>query len=331
MFLSEFKQTPSLLSGYLLLSLAAPLPFFRAPFLSPGNYSFTVVTGFVDIGRGSWWKQGRTYREYLTYLLKVLRLDVNLVVFIEEKGQNFVRINRRGRETRTIIHPISLQQLELFPLLPKIEQIMDTEEFQRNNTNFNKGNCEAIYPLYNLVTNSKTDLVHRVVRENPFNSSYFIWLDGGFGHGETEETGIFPRDGVWRPTHLLDVPGLYGGGADAMEVYHKLHIKVFMEYLERSMVDDDQTIFLEAFLRNKTNFRSIRGSCDNKPSEPLPTVYAQRFYALRARLGERSPKRRKSKMADGLTGLVSQPSAVKPTLPMEVITSYVIAVGAQGL
>ncbi|GFR84644.1 hypothetical protein ElyMa_006006300 [Elysia marginata] len=36
-------------------------------------------------------------------------------------------------------------------------------------------------------------------------------------------------------------------------------------------------------------------------------------------------------MADGLTYAVSQSSAVKPTLPMGVITSYVIAVVAQGL
>ncbi|GFR59337.1 tubulin alpha chain [Elysia marginata] len=56
-----------------------------------------------------------------------------------------------------------------------------------------------------------------------------------------------------------------------------------------------------------------------------------RLYALRARSGGRSPKRRKSKMADRLTGPVSQSSAVKPTLPMGFITSYVIVFGAQGL
>ncbi|GFR98012.1 hypothetical protein ElyMa_002759800 [Elysia marginata] len=55
-----------------------------------------------------------------------------------------------------------------------------------------------------------------------------------------------------------------------------------------------------------------------------------RFYALRARLGGRSLQRRKSKMADRLMGPVSQSSAVKPTLPMGVITSYVIVVYGQG-
>ncbi|GFR70425.1 hypothetical protein ElyMa_005653100 [Elysia marginata] len=36
-------------------------------------------------------------------------------------------------------------------------------------------------------------------------------------------------------------------------------------------------------------------------------------------------------MADGLTGPVSQTSAVKPTVPMGVMTSYVIVFDAQGL
>ncbi|RUS70265.1 hypothetical protein EGW08_021973, partial [Elysia chlorotica] len=248
-----------------------------------GSYNFTVVTGFLDIGRGSWWKQGRTYREYLTYMLKVLKLDVNLVVFIEPKGENFVRVNRRGREKRTVIHPITLEDLELFPLLPKIEEVMYTKEFQQGNSNFQHGNCEAFYPLYNLVTNSKVDLIHQVVRENPFNSSYFIWMDGGFGHGETEECCIFPSDGIWNPTHLMNFPdystetsfidqltvsrpppcfffsGLFGGGSDALSIYHQLHTRTFLDYLARGIVDDDQTIFLGAFLSNRTNFRPIRG------------------------------------------------------------------------
>ncbi|GFS06342.1 hypothetical protein ElyMa_004704800 [Elysia marginata] len=56
-----------------------------------------------------------------------------------------------------------------------------------------------------------------------------------------------------------------------------------------------------------------------------------KFYALQARSGGRSPQRRKFKMADEPTASVIQSSAVKPTLLMGVITSYVIVIGAQGL
>ncbi|GFR59415.1 hypothetical protein ElyMa_003504800 [Elysia marginata] len=43
---------------------------------------------------------------------------------------------------------------------------------------------------------------------------------------------------------------------------------------------------------------------------------------------DEAQKRRKYKMGDGLTRPVSQSSAVKPTQPVNIITSYVIADGA---
>ncbi|GFS22053.1 hypothetical protein ElyMa_003353800 [Elysia marginata] len=69
---------------------------------------------------------------------------------------------------------------------------------------------------------------------------------------------------------------------------------------------------------------------------PLNNVYvniieSSRFFALRTPSGGRSPQRRKSKMADGLTWPVRQSFAVKSTLPVGVITSYVIVVAAKGL
>ncbi|GFO31950.1 protein htrl [Plakobranchus ocellatus] len=95
-----------------------------------GDYSFTVVTALVDIGRGGWWTHARTYRQYLTYMLKLLKLDINLIVFIEQKGLEFVKMNRKGREHRTVIHLVKLEQLSYHPLLPKITEIMSSDEFK---------------------------------------------------------------------------------------------------------------------------------------------------------------------------------------------------------
>ncbi|GFO31951.1 protein htrl-like [Plakobranchus ocellatus] len=264
---------------------------FQLAFLPSGDYSFTVVTGLVDIGRGGWRTQGRTYREYLTHMLKVLRLDVNLIVFIEPKGLEFVKMNRRGRENRTVIYPTTIEKLSYYPLLPRIQEIMNTDQFKRDNDNYKNGNCEAFVPQYNLLTNSKVCFVHQAIRENPFRSTYFIWIDGGYGHGETEETDIYPSDGIWSPKHLTGYPnqvtvtireelpteeekqrglykldeawiagGLYGGGIQAMEIYYQLHKQVFLDYLNDGIVDDDQTTFLESFYRNRTNFRLLPGS-----------------------------------------------------------------------
>ncbi|KAH9495629.1 hypothetical protein Btru_015461, partial [Bulinus truncatus] len=79
-----------------------------------GLYNFTVVTATLDIGRGSWKHQNRAYDQYLQYMKGVLRLDVNLVLFIDAKGKSFVEKMRRGRERRTKIIVTSLAQLPYY-------------------------------------------------------------------------------------------------------------------------------------------------------------------------------------------------------------------------
>ena len=69
----------------------------------PGLYNFTVVTAMLDIGRDNWRHQSRGFNEYLLYMQRVLRLDVNMVVYIDAKGKPMVEWMRRGREARTRI------------------------------------------------------------------------------------------------------------------------------------------------------------------------------------------------------------------------------------
>jgi hypothetical protein len=38
-------------------------------------------------------------------------------------------------------------------------------------------------PRYNLVTYLKAEFVLNASLVNPFNSSHFFWIDGGYGHG----------------------------------------------------------------------------------------------------------------------------------------------------
>ncbi|CAL1527378.1 unnamed protein product [Lymnaea stagnalis] len=254
-----------------------------------GNYSFTVVTGLFDIGRGSWWTQSRTYNEYLGQMLQILKLDVNLIVFIEPKGWNFVKSFRKGREKRTRIYVKEIEDLEYYPLFGRIKEIMNSKSFQEGNENYASGKCEAVDPMYNLVTNSKITLVHEALQDNPFNSDYFIWLDGGYGHGNAS---IYPEDRIWIPRHLLnfkdkvsftaleDLPGkrndelnvlhktdtawiaggLFAGGKEAMETFYRLHKTIMAEYMERGTIDDDQTTFSDCYFRLPSNFRPVLGS-----------------------------------------------------------------------
>ena len=53
-----------------------------------GVYSFTVVTGLYDIGRGKWLKQSRTYNQYLKYLLQVGPLPLDIGDFNTNNSNN---------------------------------------------------------------------------------------------------------------------------------------------------------------------------------------------------------------------------------------------------
>ncbi|XP_046325801.2 uncharacterized protein LOC124110466 isoform X1 [Haliotis rufescens] len=251
-----------------------------------GAYNFTVVTGMLDIGRGSWSKQSRSYNKYLIYMSQVLRLDVNMVVYIEEKGRPFVEWMRRGRGGFTKIRPIQLSQFPYYKYKSKMQQIMDSEEYQQGNELLAQGDhVEATNPDYDILQLSKIHLVNEAVRLNPFNSTYFFWMDGGYGHGGE---GIFPPDAIWKPDRLTRVPnklsflvrgdienwakvkdlhkknvnilvgGVFGGGIKVLSQYHALHSRLMREWMARNIVDDDQTANMQLYFRHRSMFNLVR-------------------------------------------------------------------------
>ena len=68
----------------------------------------------LDIGRGSWSHQTRSYTAYLTYMQRVLKLDVNFLVFADVKAATFVNWMRRGRERRTEVRGQEFKDLPYY-------------------------------------------------------------------------------------------------------------------------------------------------------------------------------------------------------------------------
>ena len=83
----------------------------------PGLYNFTVVTAMLDIGRGSWGSQRRSYNTYLLYMQRVLRLDVNMMVFVDARARPFIDWMRRGRENRTFVVQLDFNSLPYYRLV----------------------------------------------------------------------------------------------------------------------------------------------------------------------------------------------------------------------
>ena len=93
--------------------------------------SFTVVTSLVDIRRDLWVNYVRNYRRYLDFLEQILAMDVHLYVFIEEKGYEFVKEHRKGKEDKTVIEVITLEDLKGYQYLDRIKEIQGRDQYKR--------------------------------------------------------------------------------------------------------------------------------------------------------------------------------------------------------
>ncbi|GFN93012.1 protein htrl-like [Plakobranchus ocellatus] len=252
-----------------------------------GLYNFTVVTALVDIGRGSWGRQERGYSQYLLYMQRMLRLDVNMVIFVGAKGRPFIDWMRRGRGTRTYVVETSIQDLPYFRYRDRFKEIMESEQYQRDNDLVRKGLAEAVSPEYDIIQLSKFYFVDRAVQMNVFNTSYFIWLDAGYGKG----ANIHPKDGVWVPKNLFEyadqltfiergqgalyhepkkeylhkvslniIAGLFfGGGSEVVQEAYRRQQREVMRWVEEGIVDDDQTMYMLLYYQEPAMFHLVQG------------------------------------------------------------------------
>ena len=165
---------------------------------------------------------------------------------------------------------------------------MESEEFKQNNLYVDDLYPEGLYPEYNTLMNARASLTNEVMEYNWFRSSYFAWLDIGYGHGEN----IFPPGGLWYPSDLIrgedkitviqlsdrpinktksiytiykrDEPpplngAFIGGTRKAMERYFKLHRHIFNKFIKMNMMDDDQTLLAACWFEEPELFHLVWG------------------------------------------------------------------------
>lgn len=249
------------------------------------DHNFTVVTALYDLGREHWPHFRRRLSTYLTYAIRLLNLDVPMVIYIDSTVEPFVRHFRRHLDHITVYKIGDLSDLQYYKQYrDRIAWVMTTEDFHANNGLLH--HPEGFSPEYNVLMNAKFTMLYDTVHENPFDSSYFYWLDMGYGHGQD----VYPNYCGWSPNNIMDDSGrityvainnvstvesvfqlykqrvgpgvnggFFGGSAKAVKKYYQLHKQVFEDFLAHNMVDDDQTIAVECFLRKPALFNMVPG------------------------------------------------------------------------
>lgn len=250
--------------------------------------SFTIVTSLIDIDRDSWEnKFRRGFDLYLYYMSKYLVMDCYFYIFIDSKKVDelltMLATETSGDLTKIKIVHININDLLMYKYKDRITQIM-SDKSRLDKIDANKSSPEFNIPDYNIVVNSKVDLMYRASSDNPFNTDYFIWLDGGYGHGRA----TIPEK--WNPNNILvedkisvlclmppynisedrveffnkhiDVVngGMFSGKKETIKKYYELFYKELDEYTEQGITDDDQYSVSMVLKKNPDLFNVIINS-----------------------------------------------------------------------
>ncbi|CAL1529126.1 unnamed protein product [Lymnaea stagnalis] len=254
-----------------------------------GLYNFTVVTAMFDIGRGSWPNQKRTHETYLAYMRQLLKLNVNIFAFVDRKAMQFIEENRKGKERRTHTRLAELKDLPYYRFRGRIAEIMNSSEYQKDNELLKQKLCESYIPDYDILVLSKLYFMDRAVRENPFETTYFMWIDGGYGHGND----VYPKDDVWIPKGLFEhsdkvtfmelgrgvrayekdksrlhkmniatlAGGFFAGGGEVFKELYEMQKQQMDEWMRDGVVDDDQTMIMYLYYKKPSLFHLVPGNC----------------------------------------------------------------------
>ncbi len=127
----------------------------------------TLVTAYIDLASAE--KSNRTPSDsYFSLGAHLLRRDMNMVIFIEEKNYKKVLLLREKYLNKTKIITVKLDDL---PYIKK-------GKFKSRKSG-DIENPEKDTDLYKSFTWCKLDFIKRVLKSNPFDSKFFAWVDFG--------------------------------------------------------------------------------------------------------------------------------------------------------
>lgn len=243
----------------------------------------TLVTALYDINRGEK-GDGRTFDEYLYWFKDTLKVSSPMVVYVDESLQSFVEAERGSRPTRIITQPIG--EVPYFYLNDTIESILTSPEYKSKIGAPNRVECKM--SLYNVIIYSKFKWVKEAIKNNYFNSDYFMWMDAGlsrFFNGisnyypsqNAKETLIENKDSILIQASMSYYPdlvessvcdesyfwdarswimaGLWGGGKEIMIEFCDAIDDIFVnKMIKNNVVNNEQIVMAYLYKNNPDMF-----------------------------------------------------------------------------
>jgi hypothetical protein len=211
----------------------------------------TIVTAYFEF------PSKHTSGEFTSWMQNMLSLQDPMVIFTtKDKEEMFYRM--RGHAlNRTLVIVMQLADAEVVRLYGT--------DFWTAQHNIDPANTVNVNPLLYVVWNEKMKFVQKSITLNPFNSSYFMWMDVGFlRHGRYNGKRIavdstpFAGDRVLMlditaMTHNVLHPftknenrigaGMFGGSNTAMARYHDQYYQTLSsDIIEQRFVGVEQVV-----------------------------------------------------------------------------------------
>jgi len=157
------------------------------------NNDVTFVTGLWDLGRGNIGTSfHRDYQTYLTKLTELLKIPVNLFIYIDKADEDLIW-KHRSRDN-TVVRHMNLAELEeWFPFTSQTDAIRQKPEWLAQ-AGWLPDSTQARLKMYNPLVMSKMFMLNNVTIWNPFDSKQFYWIDAGITN--TVHSGYFTHDKV---------------------------------------------------------------------------------------------------------------------------------------
>lgn len=237
----------------------------------------TIVTAFFDLGREKWTpEQGfndnfqRSVGVYLDRFSNLAVLENQLVVYTAPELVGEVQSRRKGKEDRTTIVPLPF--FDLFQSKrDTIRRIQQSPEFLAQINPAQHRNPERLSPDYILLTNLKPYFVLHAVQNGLVANDQVAWIDFGYFRTAEQRAGsdlwqyAFAPDKIhlfaftpYRGEVTLNdivsnniayiVGGCLVGRKELWAPFVALTNRAAQELATRSLVDNDQTLFLMASL-----------------------------------------------------------------------------------
>jgi protein YibB len=234
--------------------------------------SVAIVTSFVDIGRGKWdgWPK-RTQEEYFDYFNNFAHLENPLYIHIDKSLHAKVLELRKGKPTYFIKADIYKDFKDMYS---KIGKIQKSAKFQNSIPDELKDHPEYWSKDYCFVTLLKPYFVKLAIEQFDIKESLVSWVDFAYKRN-SDNIGnslslAFPQNKITvfsqKPIRNIDIHHcitkndiyIVGSSVTASKenwnVLHGLYHQSVKEMFDQGLVDDDQGVWLMAYLKKPEVF-----------------------------------------------------------------------------